>query len=341
MRRKLLSSGTSLSHTRKLGMLSNLPVYKRTAAQCVLAGGALMALVSASIAFPPARAAETTPISNNGIPALMQGPGVGWRAYQFGGRTHPASPADVPYDRTANEWQAPPSGIGPITADPAHPFYNNAVAQDLGVSSTYRVADLNNEAAKNLMPWAQEALKKQNALTLDNKNGETRQARCWEVGVPDIHEAPFEWYFIQTPKEVVIIQGGAMQTVRRIYLNVPHSKNVKPSWYGESVGHYENGDTLVVDTIGQNDKTFIDNYRTPHTSQIHVTERWKLAADAQTVDVSVYVEDPGAFTAPWTAVQRWRRVELAPILQVPCNENNDDFFNAGLVPLAHADKPDF
>jgi hypothetical protein len=59
------------------------------------------------------------------------------------------------------------------------------------------------------------------------------------------------------------------------------------------------------------------------------------------VDVSVYVEDPGAFTTPWTAVQRWRRVELAPILQVPCNENNDDFFNAGLVPLAHADTPDF
>jgi hypothetical protein len=124
-------------------------------------------------------------------------------------------------------------------------------------------------------------------------------------------------------------------------MNVPHSKNVKPSWYGESVGHYENGDTLVIDTIGQNDKTFIDNYRTPHTSQIHVTERWKLAVDAQTVDVTVYVEDPGAFTTPWTAVQRWRRVELAPILQVPCNENNDDHFTQGLVPLAHADKPDF
>jgi len=49
-------------------------------------------------------------------------------------------------------------------------------------------------------------------------------------------------------------------STRRIYLNVPHSKEPKPSWYGESVGHYE-GDTLVVDTIGQNDKTFVDNYR--------------------------------------------------------------------------------
>jgi hypothetical protein len=122
---------------------------------------------------------------------------------------------------------------------------------------------------------------------------------------------------------------------------VPHSKQVTPSWYGESVGHYEGGDTLVIDTIGLNDRTFVDNYRTPHTTRLHVIERWKLAPDARTVDVSIYVEDPGAFTSPWRAVQRWRRVELAPILQVPCNENNDDFFNEGLVPLAHATTSDF
>jgi hypothetical protein len=59
------------------------------------------------------------------------------------------------------------------------------------------------------------------------------------------------------------------------------------------------------------------------------------------VDVTVQVDDPGAFTTPWTGVQRWKRVELAPILQVPCNENNDDHFSQGLAPLAHADKPDF
>jgi hypothetical protein len=85
------------------------------------------------------------------------------------------------------------------------------------------------------MPWAIEALKKQNALALAGKNGETRQARCWETGVPDIHEAPQSLYFIQTPKEVVMYQGGR---VRHVFLNVPHSKNPEPSWYGESVGHY-------------------------------------------------------------------------------------------------------
>jgi len=58
-------------------------------------------------------------------------------------------------------------------------------------------------------------------------------------------------------------------------LGVPHSDNPKPSWYGESIGHYE-GDALVVDTIGTNDKTFLDNYRTPHTQNLHVIERWKM-----------------------------------------------------------------
>jgi len=158
--------------------------------QRALAGGALMAAVLACVADVPACAAD----SQNAVPRLMQEPGIAWRAYLFGGRTRRPSPADVAYDRTANEWQPPESGIGPIVADPAHPFYNNAVAADLGVSATYRVADLNNDAARNLMPWAVEALKKQNALVLANRNGETRQARCWETGAPDVHEAPREMY---------------------------------------------------------------------------------------------------------------------------------------------------
>src|ERR1700731_2813792 len=104
---------------------------------------------------------------------------------------------------------------------------------------------------------------------------------------------------------------------RHIYLNVPHSANVKPSWYGESVGHYEGGDTLVIDTIGQTDRTFADNYRTPHTTQMHVIERWKLSADGNSVDVSVDVDDPGAFTMPWRGLQRWRRVQL-PLEEFIC-----------------------
>ena len=231
---------------------------------------------------------------------------------------------------------APPGGgPGPVAFDKAHPYIPNG----FGPQPTYRVADLSNPI---LQDWLKPGMKKANDEVLAGKVPFRARERCWPVGVPgfDAYSLVEPFYFYQRKNEIVVINQGGPE-IRHIYMNVPHSKNPKPSWYGESVGHYENGDTLVVDTIGLNDKTFVDNYRTPHTTKMHVVERWKLSADAKTVDVSVTVEDPGAFTTPWSGVQRWTRVETAPILQVPCNENNADFFNHDLVPLAEAEKPDF
>ena len=71
-----------------------------------------------------------------------------------------------------------------------------------------------------------------------------------------------------------------------------------------------------------------------------MVERWKLAADGNSVDVSVFVEDAGAFTTPWMAVHRWRRAEGADP-DGPCNENNPDFYNQGLAPIPQASTPDF
>jgi hypothetical protein len=126
-----------------------------------------------------------------------------------------------------------------------------------------------------------------------------------------------------------------------IFLNVPHSERVTPSWYGESVGHYE-GDTLVVDTIGMNDKTFIVvNYRTPHTTQIHTVERYQLLDSGNTLQITVTVEDPGAFTMPWSAIQRYKRVRRAPLAEERCAENNSNYLNEEIRPIPQADKPDF
>jgi hypothetical protein len=146
-------------------------------------------------------------------------------------------------------------------------------------------------------------------------------------------------FFIQTETEVVMINESDMQT-RRVYLNVPHSANPKPSWYGESVGHYD-GDELVVDTIGMNDKTFVDNYRTPHTDRIHVVERFKLIEDGKQLQVTITVDDPGAFNMPWTAVQRWKRREGETLIELICAENPVDHLGNESVPVPHADKPDF
>ena len=132
-----------------------------------------------------------------------------------------------------------------------------------------------------------------------------------------------------------MIFDGDMQ-VRRVYMDVPHSANVKPSWYGESVGHYE-GDELVVDTIGLNDKSFVDNYRTPHTEKLHVTEHWKLVEGGSVLEVRIRVEDPDTFYEPWSAVQRFRRVQ-EPMTEEICAENNQHLFDYH-IPVAA--KPDF
>ena len=176
----------------------------------------------------------------------------------------------------------PPSGgPGPVTFDRAHPYVPNG----RGVQSTYRVADLSNPI---LQPWTIPSMKKANDEVLAGKVPFRARERCWPVGVPGFDAySPIEaFFFYQTPEKVVMIAQAGPE-IRHVYLNVTHAKDVKPSWYGESVGHYENGDTLVIDTIGISAKSFVDNYRTPHTDQLHVVERLKLAADGQSVDVTV------------------------------------------------------
>jgi hypothetical protein len=123
-------------------------------------------------------------------------------------------------------------------------------------------------------------------------------------------------------------------------MNVPHSPNPNPSWYGESVGHYEGSDTLVVDTIAISTKTFIDSYRTPHTDQLHVVERYKLIDGGKTMEVFISVDDPGAFTTPWSAVQRFRRVPREWSEDI-CAENNFDFLQYEVVPLPAVRQPGF
>jgi hypothetical protein len=214
--------------------------------------------------------------------------------------------------------------------------------------SAFRVADLSNPI---LQPWTRDELRKANERALSGRAAYTPKERCWPIGVPGFVLYPvFPTYFVQTPKEVVMIWAEDHQ-VRRIYLNQPHSASVTPSWFGESVGRYE-GDTLVVDTIGLNTRTYVDNYRTPHTDKLHVVERFRMIDGGRTLEVNVHVEDPGAFTTPWDAIQRYRRIDAnhtesdprvprGPLEEMVCAENNGDILNEGVEPIPQADRPDF
>jgi len=240
----------------------------------------------------------------------------------------------IPDRPTGDDFLPPSSGPGPVMSVKDRPYVPNGV----GRQPTYRIADLSNPILK---PWAVEQMKKANDEVIAGKVPYITRERCWPAGVPGftVYTRVQPIYFLQTPKKVTIINELNAQ-VRHIYLNVPHSANPKPSWYGESVGRYE-GDELVVDTIGLNAKTFVDNYRTPHTEQIHVVERFKLIEEGKTLQAVVTVDDPGAFNMPWSAIQRWRRATNRPMTELMCAENNISFFNYDVVPLPQADKPDF
>lgn len=203
-------------------------------------------------------------------------------------------------------------GAGPMMADPRHPG---------GTVPGHRlpqVASLDNPILKP------ETLARLQAITdaeLQDIPHIKDEGMCRPTGIP------MEWNrthaalrILQTPTQITIINARDHQ-FRVIYLDMPHSENPGHTWHGESVGHYEGGDTLVVDTIGQNDKTQIDRYGTPHSDKIHVTERIRVSPDRQSLDVEFTVNDPGAFTMPWSGLARHtsRYIEWE---EEVCAENN-------------------
>jgi hypothetical protein len=252
----------------------------------------------------------------------------------FAQSTPPTTPDlqsnDVAWIAMNNDLGQPPSGLGPTKPDPGHPYIPNG----RGAQPTFRIGDTANP---NLKPWAADQMKKDNAKVLAGGIAFTARSSCMPAGVPGFSSFIVEpVYFIQSPKETLMVYAGN-QEARHVYMNVAHSKNPKPSWYGESIGHYEGGDTLVIDTIGTNAKTFVDNYRTPHTEKLHVVERYRLAEGGKVLEANIRVEDPDTFNQPFTAIQRYRRVQQGPMDEQACAENNTALFDYGIPTAAKAD----
>src|SRR5262250_2509601 len=235
------------------------------------------------------------------------------------------------------DWRDPPAGMrGPIRHDPDHAYHGNL---DGPGQVTVRLGNWKDPVLK---PWAAAQMKASNDEVLSGKRQVpfSAQARCYPGGVPGQLLYPAEpFYFIQTPKVVYMIwQRDHM--VRRIYMTDKHSEYIKPSWFGESIGRYENGE-LVVDTIGLSTKlSFLDMFRTPHTEKLRVTERFKLTADGKFLEVLIKVEDEDTFNEPMYMMTRWRKQE-AEWKEFICAENNDDRFSHNLFPIPRATKSDF
>jgi hypothetical protein len=221
------------------------------------------------------------------------------------------------------QFDRPPSGPGPVRRVSSFP---DNYAPNLNWHG--------DDANPILQPWAAEAVRKEWERESQGLPELSPQTVCKPAGVPMALSLLRPMQFLQDRKKVWILYQFDHQS-RTIYMDAPHSKDVKPSYYGESIGRYE-GDTLVVDTIGFNDKTWTDRFATPHTGKLHVVERYRVINGGKTLEVFFTVEDPGAFTTPWSAFVRYQKMpEVAAITEEACAENNTGY---GLsVPVADTD----
>ena len=251
----------------------------------------------------------------------------------------PQAPAAAP--NFTGQWRAggfepPPNGRGGVKQ---HPGFQQRGSRENGrrVAPVPAIADLNDNLLK---PWAAARLKE----TVDKRiAGEIilpARSLCWPNGVPGVIGFGGQIQLLQTQDQVTIHYEEGPE-MRRIYLNRPHSQNLAPSWYGESVGHYE-GDTLVVDTNGFNDKTVVDDFQTPHSEKMRVIERYRLIDNGNTLQVIFTVEDPETFNEAWSGMVRYQRPEPGTkFVEIRCAENNFDVLTGKEYPLPKATKLDF
>jgi hypothetical protein len=302
------------------------------------------------------------------MPAFGQTAGPGPAAIpDFSGVwSHPSFPGFEP----------PASGPGPVVNKSRRPQGADVDGRTLPPVNNILVSNparlVGDYANPILKPRAAEAVKRKGEMELAGIVGPTPTIQCWPEPVPYIFNG-VAMQMLQQPDKIIFLYPNDHQ-VRYVRLNEAHPAQLTPSWYGDSVGHYE-GDALVVDTVGVKVGPFamVDFYGTPYTEALHVVERYRLldyeaareglerdarenlrparGADAGSAPDYSYrgkhlqlrftVDDDGVFTMPWSATITYRRGRET-WREVVCAENTQELALAGrngAVP--HADKPDF
>ncbi len=161
---------------------------------------------------------------------------------------------------------------------------------------------------------------------------------CEPNGPIRIYAHPGRTSFVQLPDRVLILHE-VMQQFRIVRLNSVHPPldDLDPSSWGDSIGRYENGETLVVDTIGTNGRAWLDQQGKPTTEKLHVVERYRRM-DADTLAWDVVIDDPGAYTKPFELKRQFVRSNV-PFMQSPWNcsvrdnqKFTEDLLNTAAVP---------
>jgi hypothetical protein len=169
-----------------------------------------------------------------------------------------------------------------------------------------------------LQPWA-DALYKER---IENNGKDHPGVRCLPSGIPEKNNIPDGLKVVHTPDLLVFLYES-----RTIYRQVftdgrALPKDAQPTWMGYSIGHWE-GDTFVVETIGQNGKTWLDMRGLPGTEALRIVERYRRPTIGR-IEIDVMIDDPKAYTKPWSVKLTWRLVPDTDLIESICEENNKD-----------------
>jgi hypothetical protein len=172
-------------------------------------------------------------------------------------------------------------------------------------------------------PWAEELFKKRQEESANRTpdSGPDPTERCIPPGTPREMLQPFPWEIVYARDRIIILfeyQG----LIRQIFTDGRgHPKDLQPTYMGNSIGKWE-GNTLVIDTVGFNDKTWLDPMGLPHSDAMHLTERIQRVNHNTLVD-EYTIDDPKAYTKPWKAQRTFVLKPEWQIQEYVCSENNN------------------
>ncbi|MEO8096906.1 MAG: hypothetical protein ABI811_04350 [Acidobacteriota bacterium] len=200
---------------------------------------------------------------------------------------------------------------------------------DLGGVFQQRFLDKNNRPVIGLdladfvdipyQPWSKE---KYDFNQTGKGQSQDPESACLPAGVPRSTGLPYPLRMLQTPGLITILYEGNVHTYRLILMDKQHPKDVNPTWMGHSIGHWE-GNTLIVDTVGFNDKAWLDPGGHIHTDQLHTVEHYTRLTENR-LQYEFTIDDPGAYTKPWGWSYVLEGHQDWEIMEYVCNENNKD-----------------
>jgi hypothetical protein len=173
-------------------------------------------------------------------------------------------------------------------------------------------------------PWGLAKFKERRA----SSSKDDPESYCLPPGVPRYTGTPFPFQILQLPDRVVILyeQSHLYRTIFMDGRKHTPVDRLNPTWLGESIGYWEGNDTLVVDTVGFNGRTWLDYVGHPTSEKLHVIERYRRP-DFNTLSYEATIEDPVAYTKPWTTSLRIYFRPGWDLMEYVCLENNKDLIH--------------